>query len=226
MQLTDRKVIVTGGPTREWIDPVRFISNPSSGKMGLAIAEAAFQRSMETVFIHGPMEEQLIKEKDFKTVGIETTLDLQNAVLNELCNGSVLIMAAAPADYRPKEIYTSKIKKESRSEEFVLTLIKNPDILRTISRKRFEDKSLNNLFIVGFAAETDNLEFNALEKLRKKNLDMICLNDVTQKDSGFNSANNQVTIFTKFNQKIELPLLSKKETADRLLDLIEAEIQK
>lgn len=226
MQLSDKKIIVTGGPTREWIDPVRFISNPSSGKMGLAIAEAAFTRSRDTVFIHGPMEEHLVNEKKFRTVRIETTIDLQNAVLDELCSGSVLIMAAAPADYRPKDTHTTKIKKDARSEEFTLTLIKNPDILRTVSRKKFEDRSLNNLFIVGFAAETDNLELNALDKLRKKNLDMICLNDVTQQNAGFSSSSNQITVFTKFNQKIELPLLSKRETADRLLNLIESEIQK
>ena len=234
MSLKDRKTIVTGGPTREWIDPVRYISNASSGKMGIAVADAASLRSKETVFIHGPVESNLIKNKNYKLLQVETTVDLLNAILNELTPSTVIIMAAAPADYKPAEKHATKIKKEEGTDELVLTLKKNPDILKTIAKKKLADNSLKKVFVAGFAAETDNIETNAVKKLEAKNLDMICLNDVSRKDAGFSTDNNQITIFYKkhdrlkptYNiEKIELPLLSKAETADRILDFIEAELR-
>jgi phosphopantothenate---cysteine ligase (CTP) len=226
--LRDRKIIVTGGPTREWIDPVRYISNASSGKMGIALAEAAAARAGQTVFIHGPIDNSLLKNKNFKSLQIETTDDLLNAVLNELSPGCVLIMAAAPADYRPVEKSKNKIKKEDSTDNLTLSLIKNPDILKAVAEKKMSNKSLSNIFIAGFAAETDNTESNALKKLAEKNLDMICLNDVTQKDAGFGTDTNLITIFIRSHKekdhiaKINLPLLSKKEVANRILDQIEA----
>jgi phosphopantothenate---cysteine ligase (CTP) len=227
MPLRDKKIIVTGGPTREWIDPVRYISNASSGKMGIALAEAAFRRTKQTIFIHGPIDNNLVANKKFKTLQVETTIDLLNAVVNELTPASVLIMAAAPADFQPAEKSQTKIKKEDGTDELILRLKKNPDILKTISEKRSADGSLKNIFVAGFAAETDNTENNALKKLSSKNLDMICLNDVTQKDAGFGTDTNRIIIFTRGKSgvtKTELPLLSKTEAADQILDLIEREL--
>lgn len=231
MSLKDRKIIVTGGPTREWIDPVRYISNASSGKMGIALADAAASRAKQTVFVHGPIDNNLLKNKKFNTLQIETTTDLLNAVVSELEPKCILIMAAAPADFQPAEKSQTKIKKEDGSDELILRLKKNPDILKTIAEKKSRESSLSSIFVVGFAAETDNTETNALKKLSSKKLDMICLNDVTQKDAGFGTDTNLITIFTKSNtnkdtvNKIKLPLLSKSEAAERILDLIENELK-
>ena len=228
MPLKDKKIIVTGGPTREWIDPVRYISNASSGKMGIALAEAAVPRSKQTLFIHGPIDNSLLKNKKFKSIHVETTADLLNAVINELTPDCIIIMAAAPADYRPAEKSSTKIKKEDGKDELILKLKKNPDILKTIAEKKLKDDSLSGIFVAGFAAETDNTESNALKKFKAKNLDMICLNDVTQKDAGFGTDTNRIIIFTKSSngvKKTELPLLSKTEAAERILDLIEMELK-
>jgi phosphopantothenoylcysteine synthetase/decarboxylase len=225
--LKNNKIIVTGGPTREWIDPVRYISNASSGKMGIALADAAIARSTQTVFIHGPIDNSLLTNKKFKSIQVETTADLLNAVINELISGCIIIMAAAPADYRPSEKSSTKIKKEDGKDELILKLIKNPDILKSIAEKKLKDASLSSIFVAGFAAETDNTESNALKKLTAKNLDMICLNDVSQKDAGFGTDTNRIIIFTKDRggiKKIELPLLSKAEAAEKILDQIEMEI--
>ena len=229
MPLKNRKIIVTGGPTREWIDPVRYISNASSGKMGIALADAAFHRSKQTVFIHGPIDDNLLKNKKFKSIYAKTTAELMNSVLGELTPDCVLIMAAAPADYRPAEKSLTKIKKEDGKDELILKLIKNPDILKTITEKKSGDTTLSGIFVAGFAAETDNTESNALRKLEAKNLDMICLNDVTQKDAGFGTDTNRIIVFTRDNsgvKKTELPLLTKAEAAERILDMIESEIKK
>lgn len=226
MTLNNRKIIITGGATREWIDPVRYISNASSGKMGIALADAAFQRSRQTVFIHGQIENELIRNKQYRTILIETTLALMDAVLSELAPGTIVIMAAAPVDFKPRAFSAVKIKKEDSSEEINLSLIKNPDILKKISMQRIENNSLNNIYITGFAAETNNLEQNALQKLEKKGIDMICLNDVSKSDSGFNSDNNKITVYTKSGGKTELPLMSKHEAAGRILDLIEIDLEK
>jgi len=219
MPLKDRKVIVTGGPTVEALDPVRFISNRSTGKMGRALADEAAARARETVFIHGPMHESLLGDAAFKTVAVESTEDLLAAVKGELTPDAVLIMAAAPADYRPVERSATKIKK--KSDELTLRLVKNPDILKTLASMRQSNFALNGVFLVGFAAETNNIENYALGKLREKDLDMICVNDVGRKDAGFGTDTNIVTIFTRSGERTELPLMSKRDTASRILDCVE-----
>ncbi len=226
MPLKNRKIIITGGPTREWLDPVRFISNSSSGKMGIAIADEASKRAREVVLIHGPIEKALIKDKDYRLVSIESTVDLLDAVLNEITPNSVLVMAAAPADYTPMEKSEIKIKKDLDDDGLVLRLKKNPDILRHVARTRVDDSSLPDMFVVGFAAETNNIEEYALKKLKEKKLDMICLNDVSRSDAGFATDTNAIIIFTKNEEKIELPLLLKEEAAGRILDHVEKELQK
>jgi len=222
MLLKHRKVIVTGGPTREWIDPVRFISNPSSGKMGAALAGAAARCSGETVFIHGPVDRSIISGLPCRTVSVESTSDMLNAVLRELVNNAVLIMAAAPADYTSPEKSAQKIKKTD--DELVLRLKKTPDILRTVAAN-VSDGTFTGLFTAGFAAETTNIEQYALGKLKAKNLDMICLNDVSREGAGFGSDTNIITIYVNDGRKIDLPVMTKKEAADRIIEMIEGELR-
>lgn len=224
MTLINKKIIVTGGPTREWLDPVRFISNASSGKMGIALADAASKRAKETIFIHGPIDQSLLTHKSYKLISIETTEELLNAVMSAIGSDTILIMAAAPVDYRPEEKSQTKIKK--KEERLALTLTKNPDILKAVSGKKQSDTSLSDLFIVGFAAETDNTENNALKKLQDKNLDIICLNDVTQEGAGFASDSNIITLFLKNNTRIKLPVMSKAEASEQILTYIEKELKK
>ncbi len=218
MRLRERKVVVTGGPTREWLDPVRFISNPSSGKMGVALADESLRRARETVFIHGPIDASLVSNKKYRVVPVETTEDMLKAVKSEIEEGAVVVMAAAPADFTPAEKSAQKIKKTGMriSIEFART----PDILKELSGMR-HDGLIRNLFTVGFAAETDNLDSYALGKLADKNLDMICLNDVSRRGAGFGADTNIITIFMKDGSRLELPMMSKRDAAARIFDEIE-----
>jgi phosphopantothenoylcysteine decarboxylase/phosphopantothenate--cysteine ligase len=218
MLLRDRKAVVTGGPTREWLDPVRFISNPSSGKMGLAIADECFHRARETVFIHGPIETGLVAVKKYRCVPVESTADMLEAVTNELEENAVLVMAAAPADYTPLKKEDRKIKKGEK--KITIELHKTPDILKEVSALRREGR-FRDIFTVGFAAETNDIEEYALKKLSDKNLDMICLNDVSQKGAGFGSDTNIITIFARDGARKDLPMVSKQEVAARIVDEIE-----
>lgn len=223
MPLRGRKIIVTGGPTREWMDPVRFISNPSTGKMGIAIADEALGRSNKVVFIHGPIDKNLLMGKGYSSVSVETTEDLLHAVVGELAPDCVLLMAAAPVDYRPIERAPNKIKKDKKS--LVLKLEKTPDILGNVASVRLRDPLLKDIFVVGFAAETSNIEEYAMKKLREKKLDMICLNDVGRKGAGFGADTNIITIFTRRGDTVELSLLSKREAAREILNQVERELQ-
>ena len=221
MQLNERKAIITGGPTREWLDPVRFISNPSTGKMGVALADVCLERARETVFIHGPIDPSLVSTKKYRCVAVENTMDMLNAVAGELCENAVLIMAAAPADYSPVFRADRKIKKSDAN--LVLELKKTPDILKEVAAMK-RDGRIGYVFTVGFAAETDNIEEYALRKLNEKNLDMICLNDVSRSGAGFGSDTNIITIFFRNGTRKDLPLISKHEVAARIVDEIEARL--
>ncbi len=223
MLLRERKAIVTGGPTREWLDPVRFISNPSTGKMGVAIAEACSARARETVFVHGPIDAGMVSGKRFRCAPVETTEDMLAAVVDELEENCVLIMAAAPADYTPDKKSDTKIKKGGGT--LTLELKKTPDILMNVAALKKEGR-VRNVFTVGFAAETDRIEEYALGKLRDKNLDMICLNDVSRRGAGFGGDTNIVTIFFRDGSRVELPMISKSEVAARILDEIESRLPK
>ena len=223
MLLHERKAIVTGGPTREWIDTVRFISNPSSGKMGLAIADECFHRARETVFIHGPIDVTLVALKKYRCVPVETTADMLEAVTKELEENVVLVMAAAPADYAPIKKEDRKIKKGEKN--LTLELKKTPDILKEIAALK-RDGCIREVFTVGFAAETNDIEKFALKKLSEKNLDMICLNDVSQKGAGFGSDTNIITIFASDGARKDLPMISKQEVAARIVDEIELRLPK
>ena len=223
MLLKDKKIIVTGGPTREWLDPVRFISNASSGKMGICLADEAFHRGRETVFIHGPIESALVKGKPYRVVSVDSTDDMLNAVVAELVDGAVLVMSAAPADYTAQEKSREKIKKSD--DDIVLHLKKTPDILKNVAALR-EAGRFSDLFVVGFAAETTNLEEYATTKLRVKNLEMICLNDVSHPDAGFSIDTNIITIFKKDGSRIKLPKLSKQGASEKIFDQVEFELSR
>jgi len=221
--LKESKIIVTGGPTREWFDPIRYISNASSGKMGIALADEAYNISKDTIFIHGPISEHLVKDKPYKCIKIETTADLLEAVLDEIEENSVLIMCAAPADYTPVEKSEEKIKKQDG--EIVLHMKRTPDILKNVANMK-KCSRLENFFVAGFAAETNDTENYARSKLADKDLDMICLNDVSKAGAGFNVDTNIMTLFTRTGLKIELPILTKKQTAIEILKYIEQELFK
>lgn len=186
------RLIVTSGPTREYFDPIRFLSNPSTGKMGHSIATAGIDAGYEVIYISGPVPEVYATVNGAQNISIISTLDLLDAVLRNLTPDCSLIMAAAPADYRPDKKSAIKLKK---TESPVLNLVPNPDILK--SAREYTDKEKLPVTLVGFAAETHNVEEYAKEKLRVKKLDMIFLNDVSRSDSGFGSETNQLTLFRK-----------------------------
>ena len=218
MLLRESRIIVTGGPTREWFDPIRYISNASSGKMGIALADEAYKKSADTVFIHGPINEFYVKDRPYRCVPVESTADLLAAVLAELEEPCVLIMAAAPADYTPAEKSNEKIKKSDG--DLVIKMKRTPDILKNVAEFR-KSKGLVDIFVAGFAAETVNTEEYAVGKLKNKSLDMICLNDVSKEGAGFNTDTNIMTIFTADGEKIELSMQSKNLIAERILRQIE-----
>jgi phosphopantothenoylcysteine decarboxylase / phosphopantothenate---cysteine ligase len=204
------KIMVTAGPTQEPIDPVRYITNRSSGKMGYAIAAAAARRGADVTLITGPVA--LTPPPWVETVRIRTTGEMRQAVLDRADGSDVIIKAAAVSDYRPAETSGQKIKKDEGM--LTLTLVKNPDILAELGTAKKDDRCI----LVGFAAETERLTGNATDKLRRKNLDFIVANDVTRKDSGFESDTNQVQIIYRDGRVEDLPLLSKDELADLILD--------
>jgi phosphopantothenoylcysteine decarboxylase / phosphopantothenate---cysteine ligase len=204
------KVLVTAGPTREAIDPVRYITNRSSGKMGYAIAEAAYKRGASVVLISGPVN---IKALDgIQKIDVNTALEMYDEVFKNYKDCKILMMVAAVADYRCEKVADSKIKK--LSDEMTLKLVKNPDIAKEIGKVK-EDRIL-----IGTCAETDNVLENAKSKIASKNLDMIMANDVTKVGAGFEVDTNIVSIVKRDGTMIELPLMKKSEVADGLLDEI------
>ena len=223
MLLKESKIIITGGPTREWFDPVRYISNASSGKMGIALADEACKISKNTIFIHGPINENYIKDKPYECLNVETTADMLEAVLSEIEDNSVLIMCAAPADYTPVEKSEEKIKKQDG--EIILHMKRTPDILKNVAETK-KCRRLKDFFVSGFAAETTNTEEYAMSKLAAKDLDMICLNDVSKEGAGFGVDTNIMTLFTRTGLKIELPILSKDKVALEILKQIDLELLK
>ena len=204
-------VMVTAGPTREALDPVRYISNRSSGKMGYAIAKAARDRGAHVTLLSGPVD--LCAPAGVDVVPFTTTQNLLDRALEHVHNQDIIIQAAAPADYRAAEIADQKIKKQG-GEDMVIRLVENPDVAATLGRSKRADQTF-----VGFAAETNDVLHHAQGKLVKKNLDMIVANDVTRPGAGFDVNTNIVTFVTS-SDVIELPLMSKDDVADRILDQI------
>lgn len=203
------RVMVTAGPSREALDPVRYISNRSSGKMGYAIAQAAQKRGAEVTLLSGPVA--IEAPQGVKLVPFTTTQELLDRASELAQEQDLLIQAAAPADYRAKEVASQKIKKQG-GEPMTFTLVENPDVAATLGKA----KRSGQVF-VGFAAETNDVLAHARDKLARKNLDMIVANDVTRPGAGFDVDTNIVTLITKDGQEA-LPMMSKAEVAQRILD--------
>ena len=203
------RVMVTAGPSREALDPVRYISNRSSGKMGYAIAQAAQKRGAEVTLLSGPVA--IEAPLGVKLVPFTTTQELLDRASELAREQDLLIQAAAPADYRAKEVAPQKIKKQG-GEPMTFTLVENPDVAATLGKA----KRSGQVF-VGFAAETNDVLAHAKDKLARKNLDMIVANDVTRPGAGFDVDTNIVTLITKDGQEA-LPMMSKAEVAQRILD--------
>ncbi|SCM80043.1 fused 4'-phosphopantothenoylcysteine decarboxylase; phosphopantothenoylcysteine synthetase, FMN-binding [uncultured Sporomusa sp.] len=208
--LAGKRVLVTAAGTREPIDPVRYIGNHSSGKMGYALAEAAAARGAEVILVSGPSS--LACPAGITVTKVETAAQMREAVLAEFDTVDVVIKAAAVADYRPETAADQKIKKTGNT--LTLSMIKNPDILRELGERK------KHQLLIGFAAETQELLSHAQEKLIKKNLDMIVANDVTLPGAGFNTDTNIVRVIHKNGQIEELPQLTKRQVAEILIDKI------
>lgn len=207
--LAGRRVVVTAGGTQEPVDPVRFITNRSSGKMGYAIAEAARDRGAEATLVTAPSS--LPRPYGVKTVAVNTVTEMLDAVSSAVAAADVLIMAAAVADYRVSHLSPVKIKRGTGN--LLLELVPNPDILKEVK---------GNFIRVGFAAESADLVANARKKMEQKSLDLIVANDITATDSGFGSDNNRVTIIDKAGAVDDVPLLPKTAVAHRILDKVVA----
>ena len=208
--LVGKKVLVTAGPTRASIDPVRFISNHSTGKMGYAIAEEARDRGADVTLISGPTNEE--PPIGVNIIKVTTNSEMREEVLSLYDNVDIVIKSAAVADYKPKEYSNQKIKKGEGS--LVIELVRDNDILKELGDKK------QNQILVGFAAESQNVVENARKKIEKKNLDYIVANDITSKDTGFGSSDNKVIIISKNGEEFPLEKMSKRKVARNLFDII------
>lgn len=204
-----RKVLVTAGPTREPIDPVRYITNYSSGKMGYAIAVEAADRGADVTLISGPT--QLNAPTGIEIINVTTVHEMYNEVICRAAESDVFISAAAPSDFRPKQIHSGKIKK---SERYTLELNQTEDILAAVGASK------GKTVVVGFAAETENLERNAVEKLKRKNADLFVGNYVGAGSGVFGGEDNEVTLLSRGGESVSLPKMSKRKVAKAILDYI------
>ena len=214
--LEGKTVLITAGPTYESIDPVRFIGNHSSGKMGFSLAEEAARRGAKVILISGPSSLD-ISHPNIEIHRVTSAKEMFNEVFKYYEISDIAIASAAVADYAPKEIASEKIKKNDDS--LTIELVKNPDILKTMGERKSKQ------FLVGFALETQNEEENALGKLQKKNLDMIVLNSLRDEGAGFKNDTNKIKIFTE-NDRKEFALKAKNEVAKDILNVVEQEILK
>ena len=206
------KILISAGPTREAIDPVRFITNHSSGKMGYALAQAAVKRGWQVILVSGPVD--LPRPEGLaEFVQVVSAAEMADAVKSRFPAMDGAILCAAVADYRPVTVSNKKIKKSD--DDLILHLERTEDILKTLGTMKNAQQIL-----IGFAAETDDLEANALAKLKKKNLDWIAANDVSRSDIGFGSNDNAVTLYGRNSERIQLPVAPKAEIAAKLLDTV------
>lgn len=211
--LTGKNVLISAGPTKAPIDPVRFITNKSTGKMGYEIAREARDRGANVTLVSGPTNE--VAPLDVNVINIETNEEMYNEFLKYYDNADIVIKAAAVADYKAKEYSTQKIKK--KSDDLEVLFERDRDILMTLGQKK------KNQILVGFAAESENLIENAKSKIQRKNLDYIVANDISSKDTGFASNDNKVTIISKDGEMFSLEKMSKKRVARHLFDIIQGE---
>lgn len=210
LDLKGKKVLITAGPTIAPIDPVRYITNKSTGKMGYAIAEEAKERGAEVTLVSGPTN--LPKIQGVNIINIKTNSEMKDAVIEHYNSADIVIKSAAVADYKPKVYSTEKIKKGDGDLE--LTLTRDNDILKMLGENK------THQILIGFAAESNNVIENAKKKLKNKNLDFIVANDITAKDTGFASEDNKVTILSKDGKVVNLDKMSKKQVASNIFDMI------
>lgn len=210
--LLGKNILISAGPTREAIDPVRYISNHSSGKMGFALAQAARQLGATVTLVSGPVA--LATPQDVTRIDVESAQEMHQAVMTQAVANDIFISCAAVADYRPETIAEQKIKKTSDNDDMTLRMVKNPDIVASVAALTSQRP-----FTVGFAAETQDVEQYARGKLVHKNLDMICANDVSVQGQGFNSNNNAITVYWKEGEQA-LTLDSKNNIAQQILQII------
>lgn len=215
LPLRGYKVLVSAGGTKERIDPVRYITNDSSGKTGHAIAESAYKLGAEVTLV---TTSQLPASSAINKIPVESAKEMYHAIDDHFEETDILIMSAAVSDYGVAEVSDSKMKKNGQSDDLRIDLVENPDILKTMGEKKSKQ------FLVGFAAETDNLEEYAKKKLVEKNLDLIVANEVGRDDRGFNVDNNAVIIFSDEHQKLHVPITSKKNIANILMSKIISEL--
>lgn len=208
--LAGKHVLVTAGPTREKIDPIRYITNHASGKMGYAIAEAARDRGAKVTLVSGPTS--LERPSGVEFVAVESVQDMFDAVMQHLPESDIVIKSAAVSDYRPKIVQEHKMKKGDGP--LVLELDKAPDILKTVGERKTKQ------FVVGFAAETQDVLKHAQSKIERKNLDMIVANNVLTEGAGMGSDTNVVTIMTRAGEQLALDKLSKRAVAEKILDAV------
>lgn len=206
--MAQKTILITAGPTREAIDPVRYLSNRSSGKMGYALASEAKRMGFKVVLISGPTH--LAKPGGVRFISVISAREMYQAVMKEFRQADIIIKVAAVADYRPKKILRHKLKKTSAILN--LALVRNPDILAALGKKK-----LKKQLLVGFAAETQNIFKQAREKLTRKNCDWIAVNHVDKANQGFESDNNELTLLAHGNQQFYLGYASKRILARRLL---------
>ncbi|CCO48221.1 Coenzyme A biosynthesis bifunctional protein coaBC (Includes: Phosphopantothenoylcysteine decarboxylase; Phosphopantothenate--cysteine ligase) [Vibrio nigripulchritudo SOn1] len=215
-ELAGKTVVITAGPTREAIDPVRYISNHSSGKMGFAIADAAAKLGASVTLISGPVS--LATPAGVQRMNVDSAVEMHQTALEQAVKSDVFIGCAAVADYRPESVADQKIKKTDDSDSMTITMVKNPDIIASVAQL-----TGNRPFTVGFAAETQDVETYARRKLSKKNLDMICANDVSISGLGFNSDSNALHLFWQDGDKV-LPTTSKTELGKALMKEIASKL--
>ncbi|HAS6362636.1 TPA: bifunctional phosphopantothenoylcysteine decarboxylase/phosphopantothenate--cysteine ligase CoaBC [Vibrio vulnificus] len=211
--LQDKSILITAGPTREAIDPVRYITNHSSGKMGYALAQAAMQLGANVTLISGPVS--LPTPVNVNRINVDSAQEMYDAVMAQASDHDIFISCAAVADYRPATIAEQKLKKTDDSNEMTITMVKNPDIVASVSAM-----TENRPFTVGFAAETNDVEVYARRKLEKKKLDLLCANDVSVEGQGFNSSDNAITLYWSQGEKA-LPLNSKAALSMEILKQIQ-----
>ena len=216
--LAGKKVLISAGPTYENIDPVRFIGNYSSGKMGFAIAHEAAKRGAEVVLVAGPVDPRLSIEEGVRRIDVKSAREMLSVMKQEFADADIAILAAAVADYAPAEASLTKLKREKLGD-MTLKLVKNPDIAATLGQEKGEK------ILVGFALETDNEEANAIEKLRRKNLDMIVLNSLRDAGAGMMTDTNKVTIIKKDGEETEYTLKSKAEVARDIINAVVADVK-
>lgn len=210
--LKGKKILITAGPTYEPIDPVRFIGNRSTGKMGIAIAEAAAKRGAKVTLVIGPTHLKT-NRPNIETISVQTAKEMLDKVLLRKNEANIIILSAAVADYTPKTVSTQKIKK--KTEEFALDLIKTADIAATVGVEKHD-----NQIIIGFALETENETTNAFDKLKRKNMDYIVLNSLNDAGAGFGHDTNKITIYNSDGLYRQYDLLPKSEVAEKILDIL------